>query len=155
MVNMFLEFLLSLRWLWIIVIFLAYKLINKYIEIKSYASSIQRNAVIRDTKYSEEEIIGHLDYIIKEALDEYVLFYITPKNIYYINTKMENEIITALAQKIPERLSPTLMHHLGYIYDDYYLGDFIGGRIYMVIMNYVIEFNINNHQAYNEQQKNK
>ena len=80
------EFLLSLRWLWIVVIFLGYRLLRSVTTSIIRYFSLQSDVVIRDTKYSEEEIIKHLDYVITEALDEYVMLNISPKNIYYIKT---------------------------------------------------------------------
>lgn len=149
-----LSFIFSLNWLWIIVIFLVYRLCNKAIILLVNRQSIKRAELVRNTKYSEEEIMNHLDFIIKEALEEYVLFNIRPKNIYYINTKLETEIVTDLAENVPGRISSTLMDHLELIYSYEYIGEAIGQRIYLFVVNYVVEFNINNDQISQNKEKN-
>lgn len=108
------------------------------------ALQIREDSLVQATKYSEDEIIKHLDYIIAEALDEYVLLELSPKNIYYINSKLEDTIITHLSEEIPKRLSKTLYTHLSFIYNNDYLGEFIGKRIYITVLNYVCNFNIQN-----------
>lgn len=151
--NIILEFALSLKWLWVIVIFLSYNIlktisnnITRYITLKS-------DVIIRDTKYNEDEIIGHLDYIIKEVLDEYILLSITPKHIYYINSKIEKEIINHISEEVPKRISKVLMTHLSFIYNESYIGTFIGTRIYLTVLNYVLEFNVEKEPSMNHPTK--
>lgn len=105
---------------------------------------IREDSLVQSTKYSEEEIIKHLDFIITEALDEYVLFELSPKNIYYINIKLEDEIIKHLSEEVPKRISKTLFTHLSFIYNSDYIGEYIGKRIYVTVLNYVCTFNVQN-----------
>lgn len=100
-----------------------------------------------DADYSEDKILAHLDYIIKEALDEYVLLHIEPKQIYYITNVMENDIRKYVSDEIPKRISPTLIHQLKYIYSKDHIPAFLGTRIYMTVLNYVIEFNLQNYNV--------
>lgn len=136
------DFLLSMKWLWIIVIILIYKLLNKGLNIFIRKISLESDALIKDTQYKEDDIINHLDYIIKEALDEYIILNIKPKEIYYINTKLENSIIEYLSIEIPRRLSKTLITHLSFIYNNEYIGEFIGKHIYIIVLDYVLEYNM-------------
>ena len=115
------------------------KKVTSYLKAKN---GVAVDTMIRDTKYDEEEIIKHLDYIINEALSEYVVFNINPQNVFYINSKMENEIIEHLTEEIPKRLSHTLLTQLSFIYDDDYIGTFVGRHIYMMVVDFVISFNI-------------
>ena len=108
------------------------------------ALQIREDSLVQSTKYSEEEIIKHLDFIITEALDEYALLELSPKHIYYINTKLEDTIITHLSEEVPKRLSKTLYTHLSFIYNSDYLGEYIGKRIYITVLNYVCNFNLQN-----------
>ena len=123
------DYLLSMKWLWIVVIILIYNLINKALNIFIKKISLESDIIIRDTQYKEDDIVNHLDYIIKEALDEYIILNIKPKEIYYINTKLENAIIEYLSEEIPRRLSKTLITHLSFIYNNEYIGEFIGKHI--------------------------
>ena len=115
------------------------KKVTSYLKAKN---GVAVDTMIRDTKYDEEEIIRHLDYIINEALSEYVVFNINPQNVFYINSKMENEIIEHLTEEIPKRLSHTLLTQLSFIYDDDYIGTFVGRHIYMMVVDFVISFNV-------------
>lgn len=142
--QIILDFLLSMKWLWIVVIILVYRLVKISINEVVRRTSIKSDVTIRDTVYKEDDIIGHLDYIISEALDEYVLLNIKPKNVYYINTKLENKMIDYLSEEVPKRISKTLLTHLSFIYNSDYVGEFIGKHIYMVVLNYVLSYNINN-----------
>lgn len=144
MQNEILEFILSLRWLWIVAIFLGYRILKNLVSGIIKSVSLKSDIIIRDTSYNEETIINHLDYIINEALDEYVLLNITPKHIYYINSKIENEIMVYLSEEVPKRISKTLLTHLSFIYDNEYVGEFIGKHIYLILLNYVLTYNINN-----------
>jgi len=141
--TILINFLLSMKWLWIIVIILLYNLINKVLNIFIKKLSLDSDNLIKNTQYKEDDIINHLDYIIKEALDEYILLNIKPKEIYYINTKMENMIIDYLSDEIPKRLSKTLITHLSFIYNNEYIGEFIGKHIYMIVLEYVLDYNMN------------
>lgn len=140
-VEMALDFLFSLKWLLAIVVIMAYKLIDKYINIivRKYVLDVDKN--IKNTNYDESKTIEHLDYIIDEALTEYVLLNIKPKDIYYINSKIENEIVNYLKTEVPKRLSKTLITHLSFIYNNDYVGEFIGKHIYMTVLEYVLKYN--------------
>lgn len=136
------DYLLSMKWLWIVVIILIYNLINKALNIFIKKISLESDIIIRDTQYKEDDIVNHLDYIIKEALDEYIILNIKPKEIYYINTKLENAIIEYLSEEIPRRLSKTLITHLSFIYNNEYIGEFIGKHIYIIVLDYVLLYNM-------------
>ena len=73
MEQVILEFIFSLRWLWVIVIFLGYRIITSLIDIIFSNIALKHDLMVRDTKYNEDEIIKHLKYIIDETLDEYVV----------------------------------------------------------------------------------
>ena len=101
----------------------------------------RRMAVLLSGDYKEDAIIEHLNYIVNEALNQYVLLNIIPQNLYNINTKKEQEIIEHLSQEVPKRLSSDLIRKLSLIYNESYVGTFIGQYIYMTVVNYVLEFN--------------
>lgn len=114
----------------------------KYLNQKNKLIEKQiNNKVIFD--YDEAKIIKHLDYIIDESIDNYVLFNITPLEIDYINSNMEKEMITKLQDEIPDKLSNNLLMELSYIYNENYLGSFLGTHIYLKITEYIVEYNMN------------
>ena len=53
----------------------------------------RRLLTILSSDYKEDAIIEHLNYVVSEALNQYVLLNIIPQNLYNINTKKEQEII--------------------------------------------------------------
>lgn len=115
-----------------------------------------KNLMYRDIemykiKYSENEILYHLDFIITECLDYYIAINLTPKQLYYINNKIETEIITKLGEMVPSRISPTLYSQLSLIYDNDQIASVIGEKIYTKVLEYVIEFNVQN----DNREKNK
>ena len=118
---------------------IAKKIINRWLTYKI-------DTMISSMKYSEDDIVGHLDYIIQEALDDYVITNITPKNIYYIKGSIENEIVSHLQEVIPGRISKTLLVQLSIVYNDDYIAEFIGHRIYFSVVNYVLNYNMSHGQ---------
>ena len=149
------------KWVYLVAIILLYKLGKRFIYTYRLKYNIDKDKSIKESEYSEEKIIGHLDYIINETLDQYVIFNLQPKNIYYINSKIETDIVAFLSDKVPDRISSTLMQQLELIYNRDYIGEFIGSRIYMIVLNYVLDYNIKNspdenaRNATNAVQKNK
>lgn len=148
--EIILEFLLSMKWIWLVVVIMIYNLSKNIINVFSRKITLNSDMIIRDTKYKEEDIIAHLDYIINEALDEYVLLNIKPKDIYYINTALENQIIEHLSDEIPKRISKTLLTHLSFIYSNEYIGEFIGKHIYMTVFEYVLTYNMSEAEEKNK-----
>ena len=94
--------------------------------------------------YDEDEIIKHLHRLIIECLENYTLFNITPKNITWIGSKLEEEILNHVQNNIPDRISNTLLNNLSYIYNESYIGKFIGEYIYITVESYILNFNIEN-----------
>ena len=122
---------------------------NRYIRVLNSKHMINRDLEISKLKYSEDDIISHLEYIITEALNEYVLFNIRPKEIFYISNSMESEINENLSEEVPKRISPTLYAQLGLIYDNSYIGKMIGTKIYLIVLDYVLNYNLENNSQKN------
>ena len=127
------EFVFSLRWLWIIVILVAYNIADNIISLHEEKIVLERQKLIKDTDYSEEKILGHLDYIISECINE-------------------QEMIQWVAEKVPSRMSNILMTQLSYIYDSEAISDVIGTRVYASIVDYVLQHNLNNEPSNNEKE---
>ena len=139
-----------------IVVFLILSIlaIRKYIkmtaETKQIIAELDVRKYVQTIDYSEEKIVAHLDYIISSTLDQYVIFNLQPKDIYYINNKVEQDILNYMSEHIPEKISDTLMQQLRLIYNENYVAEFIGNRIYMSVLNYVIDYNVNNSPEQND-----
>lgn len=96
------------------------------------------------TKYDEKEIIAHLDYIVSECIDEYMLYNVSGKDIYYINSKDEEEMLNVVKKNVTDRISPTLIDQLSFIYNADFLGSYIANYVYIKVSTSVAEFNATN-----------
>lgn len=128
----------------IITLTLANLIARKFAKIISNKNLMDRDIEMYKIKYSEDEILTHLDFIITECLDYYITMNLTPKQLFYINNATEKELVTALGNMIPDRISPTLYSQLSLIYDSSQIATVIGEKIYLKVLNYVIEFNVQN-----------
>lgn len=140
--DLFIEFLFSMRWIWLVVVLLIYRLLKIVAIGWSNKLSMESDKILRDTEYKEEDTVAHLDYIIREALDEYNLLNIVPKDIQYINTRMEEEILNYMKDEIPNRVSKTLITHLSFIYNSDYLGEYLAKHIYLAVVDFRLNYNL-------------
>lgn len=115
--------------------------VNKIVKVINSKNLIHRDIEMYKIKYSEEEILLHLDFIIQDYIDYYVAIEFTPKQLNYINNKMEKEIMDKVTAIVSERISPTLYSQLSLIYDSSQIGKVIGEKIYIKVLEYVIQFN--------------
>lgn len=121
-----------------------YTIARKFARIMNCKILFERDIQMYKLQFSEQDILKHLDFIIEEFLDYYVVMNITPKQIYYINNSMETEMVNVLGEVIPTRISPALYSKLSLIYDNNQIGTIIGEKIYTKVLEYVIEFNVAN-----------
>ena len=73
------------------------------------------------------------------------------KEINYINSKEEEKIINYMQVEVAKRIPTTLYKKLEIILNTEYIGNYIGTRIYMTVLNYVLEVNTGSEQ--NNQKK--
>lgn len=130
--------------IFIIIVILLYRAFNKLITALQNKFEFDKNVESIQIIYDEDTIIKHLDFIIDETLNDYVLYSIRPKNIYYINNAMENEINEYVSNKVAEKISPTLQSELSLIYAQDYIGKAVGTRIYSKVLEFVLLFNVDN-----------
>ena len=123
---------------------LAYIIARKFARVMNSKNLMERDIEMYKIKYSEQDILTHLDFIITECLDYYIAMTFTPKNLYYINNNTETEIINKLGEIVPARISPTLYSQLSLIYDANQIASVIGEKIYTKVLEYVIQFNVQN-----------
>lgn len=102
-----------------------------------------RRSVNNNLAYDEGVILAHLQYIIQQCLDYYQIFHIvaSPKEVYNINSTVQQEIIDYLIKTVPGRISPVLHDQLVMIYNEQSLGQVIGEIIYMTVQDFSITFN--------------
>ena len=110
---------LTFKILWIILallgIYAVYISVNKIVKVINSKNLMIRDIEMFKMKFSEIEILTHLDFIITECLDYYVAMTLTPKGLYYINTQIETEMINTLGEIVTTRISPTLYSQLSLI----------------------------------------
>lgn len=101
----------------------------------------KNNIEVCKLQYNEETIIDHLDFLINETLEAYIILEVTPKQISYINSKLETEMTDHIKNEISDQLSPTLYEQLSIVYSRDYIPKLIASRIYMAVLNYTLSFN--------------
>lgn len=129
--------------LYLITLFVIYKLASRFIDVELQKNKIKSDELIKDTKIDNTGL-DVLDSLINDVLEEYAVFEIKTKNIDYINNKLEDKIRDYLTEEIPKRISILLMKKLEYMYNSEYIGELIGKRIYMIVTDYTLRFNVEN-----------
>lgn len=104
---------------------------------------MKENSLTKDISITNEAT-EMLDTIIKETLDEITVLQLVPKKVIYIDNATEKEIVSMLSESIPLKLSPILLTKLSYKYDRDYIPSFIATRIYLSVLNFVLEYNVDN-----------
>jgi hypothetical protein len=112
-----------------------------YVDKEQTSKYLFQMAKLLENGCYQQEMLLKAVHIIDEALDEYALINIRTKDIPYINNKMEEKIRNYLVETVPERLSITLRSQLLLIYNDAYLGKFLGSHIYMKVVEFVLNYN--------------
>lgn len=120
-----------------------WRLVSRSLDIKYQTNKIETDRLIKDT-IIDNNAMDSLDILIKDTLDEYVILEIKPNDIYYINSAMEDKIREYMIDEVTKRISILLMKKLEYICNTEYIGTLIGKRVYFHVMDYVLEFNVNN-----------
>ena len=144
MKEQFIEMVFSMRWLWIVILIMAWTVVDRVIRLEYDKLNLRREELIRTFEYDEGKIIKHLDYLITEEIDRYIILTLTPKNIYYINNNEQEKLTKHLVEVIPDRLSPYLLEQLAIVYDRDYIGEFLGQYIYAKVLDLVLKFNTKN-----------
>ena len=129
--------------LYLITLFVIYKLASRFIDVELQKNKIKSDELIKDTKI-DNTALDVLDSLINDVLEEYAVFEIKTKNLDYINNKLEDKIRDYLTEEIPKRISILLMKKLEYMYNSEYIGELIGKRIYMIVTDYTLRFNVEN-----------
>lgn len=143
-IMMLLEFLMDMKWVGLITIILLYKLVNRSLNILNSWVEIKRADQVLTKDYNEEAIVAHLDKMIEEELNRYEMYELEPKEIVYINSKMEDQLVEMVKAGVQERLSNILIEKLSMIYNTDYVGTYIGKYIHMKITTYVVLYNKSN-----------
>lgn len=137
--EIFVEYLLSMRWMWIVIgVILGYliKRISWYLEAKD---TYRQNLYIKSIKI--DELINKLDKIIEDTGEEYSINVLAIKDIYYLNSKAENEMLEYMKKEVPKRIPKSLIKDLKLEYPEEYVGELIGTHIYNYILAFTISYN--------------
>lgn len=110
-----------------------YKFKKRMEEITMYQINI--SAVI------DESIPEVLNTIIDEAFTDYKIKSLLPIEEGYINSEREDEIRKGLINIVTERISSAALDKLSLFYNPQNIGSVIADKIYITVMNYVLEHN--------------
>lgn len=147
-INLLIEFALSMKWMYIVIVFIAYHLISRAIDLGFQAIdlgnryiNIKDDQLILQYNYKEEDILAHLDLLINESLDQYQLLKLVPQGIDYIDSKIQEDIRNTITDEIDQKIPTILLRKLMLLYSGSSIGDIIGKHIYMAVLQFTIEYN--------------
>jgi hypothetical protein len=83
-----------------------------------------------------------LDLIVTESFSDYQITHLLPE-IGYINSEQEELIRKDLAEMVMNRISGAALDKISLLYRREYIGDILGDKIYITVMNFVINNNKN------------
>lgn len=82
-----------------------------------------------------------LTIFIDECFNDYKIMILVPRNETYINTEREAEIRNEFSLIVSSRLSGALLDKISLFYNIDNIGKILADKIYITVMNYVVEFN--------------
>lgn len=106
---------------------------NKIEEITLYQIHVQSQI--------DETVPEVLDLIIRESFNDYQLKSLYPLNEGYINSERETEIRGELIALVSSRISNAALDKVSLFYNVTNIADVLADKIYIAVMNYVIEHN--------------
>ena len=120
-----------------------------FVMVRQFLILFKQWLQLRETKTISELSIDNVaieawDNLIKSALDEYKIFNLNIKNLDYITSKEEQEIIEYMQHEVPSRIPMILLKKLECNINSEFIGTYIGTRIYMIVLDFVLEFNTAN-----------
>ena len=106
---------------------------NKLEELSLYQIHVQATI--------DESIPEVLDLVIRESFSDYQLKSLYPLNEGYINSDREAEIRSELIALVSSRISNAALDKISLFYNITNIAGVIADKIYIAVMNYVIEHN--------------
>lgn len=92
----------------------------------------------RNSQFDSAEI---LNTFINDCFVDYQLMILIPRNELYISDEREQEILSDLAAKVAERISPNLIDRLSQFYNPDSIDKIIADKISIAVTNYIINNN--------------
>ena len=118
----------------IIVIIINNKHKKRIEEISTYQINVSANI--------DQSIPEILNIIIDESFTDYKIKTLLPLNEEYINNEREVEIRKGLVNLVTARISSAALDKLSLFYNIENIADILADKIYIVVMNYVMEHNM-------------
>ena len=113
-----------------------------------YVTHKHNKAIERLTEYSinvtssiDHSIPTLLEIIINDCFNDYKIKELLPLEDKYINSEGEKKIRDGLVDMVTSRISKATFDKLSLFYNLENIGSIIGDKIYIIVMNYVVEHN--------------
>lgn len=97
--------------------------------------------IVAELKF-DDNAFETLDKMIQETLEEYRVFTLNTKELHYIKSSDEQEIVKYIQESVSRKMSTALLKKLSQSINEDYVGEYIGRRIYLAVLNFVLEYNI-------------
>lgn len=110
-------------------------------------NAIQKNIIENsryeiNTRLTEYKAADLLNSFIEDCFIDYQLMILIPKREMYISDEREQEILSDLAAKVAERISPNLIERLSQFYNPNSIDKIIADKISIAVSNYIINNNL-------------
>lgn len=120
-----------------------------FVVVRQFLILFKQWLQLKETKTISELNIDNnaievLDNLIRNTLDEYKIFHLNIKKLDYISSKEEQAIIEYMQNEVPSRIPMILLKKLEYNINSEFIGTYMGTRIYMIVLDFVLEFNTAN-----------
>ena len=89
----------------------------------------------------DQTIPEHLDRVILEAFEEYMVLNEAYKKVDYINKEMETRILHGVSEYVDKRMSSLFYSKLTMYYNEEFISQIIANKIYILVMNNSIQNN--------------
>lgn len=113
-----------------------------------YLNYKHKKTIERLTKYSvnvsaiiDDTVPLLLEKFIDHCFDDYKVMKLIPLNEGYITDEREKSIRNDLVEIVINRISPNMIDKLSLYYNDKNIAAVLSDKIYIVVMNYVVDHN--------------
>lgn len=90
----------------------------------------------------DDKVMAVLDLIISDCFKDYQILRLIPLQELFITEAREDEIRRDMVDMVTIRISPYTLEKLSLVYNPAHIAEVISDKIYIVVMNYVLNVNL-------------
>ena len=90
----------------------------------------------------DDKVMAVLDIVINDCFKDYQILRLIPMQKMYITEEHEDRIRKDMVDMVTTRISPYTLEKLSLVYNPAHIAEVISDKIYIVVMNYVLNVNL-------------